>query len=68
VNVTGRWVGTGSPTTTTSVASMTASSAQVSRVRPRSSIDALSAPSSRAATPPASTTALNAAPIAMAPV
>ena len=47
VKVTGRVVGTGSPTTTTSSASASASSACSSRVRPRYSTDALSAPSSR---------------------
>ena len=56
-NVTGRVVRTGSPTTTTSWASTQASIACSSSERPRCSTEALSAPSSRAARPPASTTA-----------
>ena len=57
VQVTGREVGTCSPTTTTSTADSVAASDRSSSVTPSISIEALSTPPIRAAVPPASTTA-----------
>src|SRR4051794_37545415 len=57
VQVTGRDVGTCSPTTTTSGADSVAASERSRSVTPSTSIEALSTPPMRAAVPPASTTA-----------